>query len=273
MKPYQERFAGFLAHTGALFFADNLTLKDGRPTPYFVNMGKFNTGSGIKALGELYASLLCDLEPPGGAIVNGIDVLFGPSYKGSPLAVATAIALDRYRLGGIRYEFDRKEAKTHGDATDQPKLFVTNAFSDGARIGLIDDVATSMATKYESLEKIAAEDQRNGWQLPVKFVAIGVDRQQTQAVYDSNVPIGLTDRELSKWKKEHVVLGEKGEDAISTFTGETGIPVYSIATITDVVDHLHHNMVPVLINGREQSIDNKTLDTFHQYMETYGVGR
>ncbi|MBF0530822.1 MAG: hypothetical protein HQK55_16450, partial [Deltaproteobacteria bacterium] len=84
MESYQKEFAGVLAETGALFFAPGLRLKDGRPTPYFVNLGLFRTGRLIGRLGSFLAGMLMDRR-----LVDGIDVLVGPSYKGSALAVAT----------------------------------------------------------------------------------------------------------------------------------------------------------------------------------------
>lgn len=239
---FTENFAKFLADEGALKFG-NFTLKDGRPTPYFVNMGAFKTASQISSLGSFYARMLIDEE-----LAHNIDVIFGPSYKGSMIAIAAALALERHDITfNPAVEYDRKEVKTHGDASSGAKRFVTDAFYDGAKTFIVDDVGTSMATKYEALEKIAAEAADKGWEIPILGVGIGIDREQT--------------------------TGEKGEDAISVFTERTGIPVISVAGISDVVEYLFEREHLVLIGGEKKPISDALKAEFDEYMKIYGVKR
>ncbi len=112
MEEYKKRLALILAETGALFFDNNLVLKDGRPTPYFVNMGMFRTGRLSREMGSFFADMIV-LQ----GLSNQIDVILGPTYKGSAIALATAIALyNGYGLD-LSFDYDRKEAKTHGEGS------------------------------------------------------------------------------------------------------------------------------------------------------------
>jgi orotate phosphoribosyltransferase len=254
MEQYQRDFSEFLAENKILFFGNDLTLKDGRPTPYFVNMGKCKTGDLLVELGEFYA---------GGVNSNfsaNINTIFGPSYKGSMIAVATVMGLSTKHGRNLQVEYDRKEAKTHGDAGNKQKLMVTGSIDDYARIAVVDDVATSMATKYEALRKIDMEvKERELSQVHVSGFLVGVNREQTTAVYKT------------PGDNSTVVLGAKGKDAIREFMDATGKPVYSIANITEIVNYLFNERVPVQQNRTKEPISNQTMDVFREYMETYGV--
>ena len=105
---YQKKFISFLLSSEALQFGSFVT-KSGRDTPYFINTGKFNTGDSISKLGSFYALHITNVlrTPP--------TVIFGPAYKGIPLAVATSEALKRDCEIDCYYSFDRKEEKDHGD--------------------------------------------------------------------------------------------------------------------------------------------------------------
>ena len=253
MEDYQKEFARQLAETDALFFANGLQLKDGRPTPYFVNMGVFRTGRLSAMIGSLFARMLV-----GQGLVEKIDVLVGPSYKGSALAVATAQALWTEHRIELAYDYDRKEAKAHGEATGQASRFVTNALQPKSRIFIIDDVGTSMGTKYDLLKLLKAEDNARGLGLTIAGVGLAVDREQTQAVYD---------------EKGRVVEEVKGEDAIGLFRKNTGLPVHCLVGIRDVVAYLAEREIPVLINGVKRPLDKGAIQRFHEYLETYGVDR
>ena len=117
MEEYKKKLAITLAETGALFFADNLILKDGRSTPYFVNFGMFRTGRYSTELGCLYADMMVDRK-----IVSKTDIILGPSYKGSAIAVATAIAMYLNFGNDILFEYDRKEVKRHGEGSISSSL-------------------------------------------------------------------------------------------------------------------------------------------------------
>ena len=260
MEQYQKEFSEFLAENQILFFGNDLTLKDGRPSPYFVNMGQCNNGKLLLGLGGFYAD---GIKSKFSAQINTI---FGPSYKGSMIATATVLGLATKHGRNLFVEYDRKEAKTHGYASKKQKLMVTGAISDYAHIVIVDDVATSMTTKYEALDKIAAEvKSRKLTDVNVRGFLVGVDREQTTPVYrDPN-------------DKTTLILGEKGYDAKDNFEEDTAKPVYSIAKITEVVNYLFNERIPVLKKGlkrrddRYEVISNQTMDVFRKYMETYGV--
>src|SRR5690606_21041736 len=115
------------------------TLKSGRRSPYFINAGQFRTGAAIAGLGEAYAACIARAG-------LGFDLLFGPAYKGIPLAVATAIAL-AHAGREAAFCFDRKEAKDHGEGG----VFVGTQPRDGARVLIVDDVITSGRSVHESV--------------------------------------------------------------------------------------------------------------------------
>jgi orotate phosphoribosyltransferase len=197
MQDHQKAFARLLADTGALFFAQGLRLKDGRPSPYFVNMGLFRTGRLNSLLGSYLAQMIVAND-----LAGGIDVILGPSYKGSALAVAAAEALWRDHRIDLAFEYDRKEAKTHGEASGKGSLFVTNALFKGSRVFIVDDVVTTMGTKYDILNLLKDESDRKNLDLKVVGVGLAVNREQTTAVTDSD---------------GQVILGERGHDPVARF--------------------------------------------------------
>ena len=250
MEEYKKRLAMTLAETGALFFDNNLVLKDGRPTPYFVNMGMFRTGRLGMEMGSYFAEMMV-----AGGLVDETDIILGPSYKGSAIALATSIALYVNHGFDSLFEYDRKEAKTHGEGSGSGSLFVNRAFFDGCRVFVVDDVATSMGTKHELLERIRSEEAANGITVRVKGIGIAIDREQTTALYDD---------------EGCALLNQKGENAIRKFSSETDIPVYSVAGIREVVAYLYQEGVPVMISGKRMPIDGETKSRFDEYIGVYG---
>jgi len=251
METYKKQFARTLADTGALFFDKNLILKDGRPTPYFVNMAKFKTGRLSMVLGSFFADMMvfCNLA-------EDTDIILGPSYKGSAIALATAISLWKDHGLDMAFEYDRKEAKTHGEASTFKSIFVNRTFFDGCRIFVVDDVATSMGTKYELLEKIQAEAHARDMTFHVGGIGIGIDREQTTAVYD---------------REGNVLPGKKGDNAIQKFVLKSRVPVFSVAGIRETIGYLYEEKVPILIQGKMAPIDERTKAEFDAYLRTYGV--
>ena len=158
MKAYQREFIEFALEKQVLKFGE-FTLKSGRISPYFFNAGLFNTGRDLARLGRFYAAALAD---------SGIefDVLFGPAYKGIPIATTTAVALADHHDIDKPYCFNRKEAKDHGEGGN----LVGSALE--GRIMLVDDVITAGTAIRESMEII----QANGADLAGVLVAI--DRQE-----------------------------------------------------------------------------------------------
>ena len=113
IQPYKIEFIEFMVRSGALTFGDFVT-KSGRKTPYFINTGKYHTGAQAAALGGYYAGAL-RARQASGELSDKINCLFGPAYKGIPLAVGTAIALQNRYQTSLHYCFDRKEEKDHGE--------------------------------------------------------------------------------------------------------------------------------------------------------------
>lgn len=161
MLSYKQRFIQFMVENEVLLFGD-FTLKSGRKAPYFINAGKYRTGSQIAQLGEYYAE--CFLE-------NKVDAktLIGPAYKGIPLAVATAVALAENHGVDVGFCFDRKEVKDHGEGG----MFVGQQLHDGDRVAIIEDVMTSGKALREILPKIGQEAN-----VQVEAMIISVDRQE-----------------------------------------------------------------------------------------------
>lgn len=187
MSELREKFLAFAMQAGVLRFGEFKT-KAGRLSPYFFNAGQFNTGALLGRLGEFYAKTLL------GAGVE-FDVLFGPAYKGIPLAAATAVALAQ--LGhDTPFAFNRKEAKDHGEGGT-----IVGAKLAG-RVMIIDDVITDGASKRESVEIIRAAGAT-----PVGVV-IALDRMER---------------------------GRGELSAVQEFEREAGIPVMSIANLDDLL--------------------------------------
>jgi orotate phosphoribosyltransferase len=158
MKQFQRDFIEFALARQVLKFG-SFTLKSGRTSPYFFNAGLFNTGSDLAKLGRFYAAALDDagLE---------FDVLFGPAYKGIPIATTTAVALADHYNRDVPYCFNRKEAKAHGEGGN-----LVGAALAG-RIMLVDDVITAGTAIRESMQLIQAQGAS------LTGVLIALDRQE-----------------------------------------------------------------------------------------------
>lgn len=198
---YKHDFIKFMVESGVLTFGE-FTLKSGRLSPYFMNSGNYKTGAQLARLGEFYAECIHD---------NGIefDTLFGPAYKGIPLAVSTAVAL--YSKFGIdvNYCFDRKEAKDHGEGG----LIVGKQLADGERVVIIEDVMTSGKALREVMPKLKAEANVT----PAAMV-IQADRMEK----------GLN----------------SDKSAVQEVSGEFGIKIYSIVNMNDIIEAIEQEVVP-----------------------------
>lgn len=194
METYQEAFIELLVRHEVLRFGD-FTLKSGRRSPYFVNAGQFRSGPAIAGLGRAYAGCL---RRAGIAY----DLVFGPSYKGVPLAVATVIALSE--LGeDVPFCFDRKEQKDHGEGG----WFVGTTPTDGMRVVIVDDVITSGRSIHDSVALL-----RRAARVEIAGVVVAVDRQER---------------------------GTGARSTLAELQDELGAPVLPIVTIREVVAHLH----------------------------------
>lgn len=144
MEAYKQEFIEFMVASDVLKFGD-FTLKSGRKSPFFMNAGAYVTGSQLKKLGEYYAKAIHDKYG------EDFDVLFGPAYKGIPLAVVTAVAFSELYGKEIRYCCDRKEEKDHG--ADKGS-FLGSSLQDGDRVVMIEDVTTSGKSMEETVPKV-----------------------------------------------------------------------------------------------------------------------
>jgi len=191
MKDYQREFIEFALEKQVLKFGQ-FTLKSGRTSPYFFNAGLFNTGRDLARLGRFYAAALADSDIE-------YDLLFGPAYKGIPIATTTAVALADHYDRDVPYCFNRKEAKKHGEGGS-----LVGSELKG-NIMLVDDVITAGTAIRESMEII----KTHGAQL--SGVLIALDRQEK---------------------------GQGELSAIQEVERDFGTSVISIVTLADVVSYL-----------------------------------
>ena len=200
---YKEEFIEFMLESEALSFGDFVT-KSGRKTPFFINTGKYKTGEQISKLGDFYAS--CIIENMG----NDFDVLYGPAYKGIPLAVSAGIALFKNHGMNVNYCFNRKEQKDHGEGGS----LIGYTPKDGDRIILVEDVITAGTSVRESVPLLKSYADVN-----IVGLIISVNRMEK---------------------------GQGEKTAIQEVEEEFGFKTMSISTIKDIVAHLHGKS----INGR-----------------------
>lgn len=197
---YKENFIRFMVDCGVLTFGD-FTLKSGRKAPYFVNTGNYKTGAQLAKLGEFYAECIKD---------NNIEAqtLFGPAYKGIPLAVSAAVALyNKYGME-VSYCFDRKEVKDHGEGG----MFVGKKLEDDEKVVIIEDVMTSGKALREVMPKLTGSANVN-----VTAMVITVDRMEK-----------ALDSDLS---------------AVDQAYKDFGVKVYSIVNINDIIEAIKNGVV------------------------------
>ncbi len=191
MQAYQRDFIRFAIDRGVLRFGE-FTLKSGRTSPYFFNAGLFNTGSALAQLGRFYAAAVVE---------SGIafDVLFGPAYKGIPLASATAVALAEHHDRDLPWCFNRKEAKAHGEGGSLVGSPLTG------NVLIIDDVITAGTAIREVMQIIKDQDAT------ASGVLIALNRQER---------------------------GNGELSAIQEVERDFGIPVVSIVSLNQVLEFL-----------------------------------
>lgn len=216
----------FIAHAieiGALeLLPEGRVLKSGRLSPYFFNSGLFRTGNALKRLARAYAAAIFNSK-----MLTEAEVIFGPAYKGIPLACATAMELITYGIE-VEYSFNRKEAKDHGEGGLLVGAELTNK-----RILIIDDVITDGATKSEALDIVRSEGG-----IPVGLV-IAFDRHER-----------ATDSSLS---------------AAQRFSEKHRLPVVAIASVVDVAHYLN-SVDAVLPPGIDRITMAELVHTYsHEY--------
>lgn len=197
MESYKREFIKFLEDAGVLKFGD-FTAKSGRKIPYFINAGDIKTGEQIQRLGEFYAKAYFD------KLGNKKAVLYGPAYKGIPIAVSAAVALARHGLD-VPFFFNRKEEKDHGEGG----VFVGYRPSAGEEIVIVEDVVTAGTAIRESMAILSKLESTK-----VAAVFVMVDRKE-------------------KGKTDKSAIAEVGE--------EYGFPVYSVVDVYDIIEYLEED--------------------------------
>ena len=197
MESYKREFIEFLQSAGVLKFGD-FTAKSGRKIPYFINAGEIKTGDQISRLGEFYAKAYFD------KIGEKRCVLYGPAYKGIPIAVSAAGALSRNGLD-VPFFFNRKEAKDHGEGG----VFVGYVPKAGEDIVIVEDVITAGTAIRESMEILAPLTESK---IAATFVM--VDRKEK---------------------------GKGEKSAMQEVADEFGFPVYSVVDVYDIIEFLEED--------------------------------
>ncbi len=197
MEGYKKEFIRFLEDAGVLKFGD-FTAKSGRKIPYFINAGDIKTGEQIQKLGEFYAKAYFE------KLGKKKAVLYGPAYKGIPIAVSVAVALANHGLD-VPFFFNRKEEKDHGEGG----VFVGYKPGAGEEIVIVEDVVTAGTAIRESMSILSSLEG-----VKVSAVFVMVDRKEK----------GLTDKSA---------IAEVGE--------EYGFPVYSVVDVYDIIAYLEED--------------------------------
>jgi len=200
MESYKEQFIEFMVESGVLTFGDFVT-KSGRPTPFFINTGNYRTGEQARRLGAFYAAAIA------AEFGRRFDVLFGPAYKGIPLAVATAIALAEKHGHNVAFCFNRKEVKDHGEGG----ALIGHKPAKGDRVLIIEDVITAGTSVRETvpLLKQAADVTLAG-------LIVSVDRMEKGA-------------------------GDQG--ALQEVRESLGMKTAAIVNLDEIVAHLHNRPI------------------------------
>ena len=225
METYKKEFIEFMVQSDVLKFGE-FTLKSGRKSPFFMNAGAYVTGAQLKRLGKYYAEAIHDNYG------DDFDVLFGPAYKGIPLAVVTAIAYSELYGREVRYCSDRKEEKDHG--ADKVSFLGSN-LQDGDRVIMIEDVTTSGKSMEETVPKV-----KGAADVTIKGLMVSLNRME---------------------------VGKGGEKcALDEIKDLYGFDTAAIVRMEEVVEHLYNRPC----QGRIV-IDDALKSAIDAYYEQYGV--
>ena len=197
MEGYKRDFIKFLEGAGVLKFGD-FTAKSGRKIPYFINAGDIKTGEQVLKLGEFYAKAYFE------KIGNKKTVLYGPAYKGIPIAVSVSTALAREGLD-VPFFFNRKEEKDHGEGG----VFVGYKPTAGEEVVIVEDVITAGTAIRESMSNLSSLE---GVKVAACFVM--VDRKEK---------------------------GQTEKSAMQEVADEFGFPVYSVVDVYDIIEYLEED--------------------------------
>lgn len=223
---YKKDFIEFMVKSGVLTFGD-FTTKSGRKTPYFVNTGNYKTGMQAALLGEFYGRCIME-NIHHGNINKEVKALFGPAYKGIPIAVAASIALASKFDKDINYCFNRKEAKDHGEGG----VMVGYPLKDSDSVLIVEDVITAGTAVRECLPVLkAAADVK------IEGLIVSVDRMEK---------------------------GQSNKTAIQEIEEEFGIKTYPIITVRDIINQLYNVEIDgkVLIDDEMKKRMEDYLETY-----------
>ena len=226
MEQYKKEFIDFMVQCQVLKFG-SFTLKSGRKSPFFMNAGAYVTGSQLAKLGEYYAQAIH------ANFGDDFDVLFGPAYKGIPLAVTTVIAYQKLYGKEIRYCSNRKEVKDHG--ADKGAI-LGSELKDGDRVVIIEDVTTSGKSIEETYPKIKAQETVAGG---IKIVGEIVSLNRMEKAADSD------------------------KSALDVISEKYGFPAKAIVSMKEVVDALY-------VPGKDGVITDDLKKQIDSYYEEWG---
>jgi orotate phosphoribosyltransferase len=229
LKSYQREFIDFMLKCEVLCFGD-FTTKSGRSTPYFINTGRYRTGSQLDRLASFYAQAIED------QLGRDFDVLFGPAYKGIPLAAATATKLHQ-RGHDVGFCFNRKEAKDHGEGGS----LVGAELKRGVRVLIIEDVTTAGTSIRETVPILKAHADIN-----VVGLVVSVDRKERTS---DDASAGPAPSALAQLRDEFAFDH-----------------AFAIVDIDQVMEHLRDQQ-----SGGDQVMDDKTQEAMLAYRKRYGA--
>ncbi len=224
MQGYKTDFIEFLLETEALKFGD-FTLKSGRKSPFFLNMGSFTTGKELKILSDFYARAINE------KIGLDFDVLFGPAYKGIPLAVSVAMSIYDIYSKEVRYSSNRKEIKDHGDKG----IFLGERLDRNLRVVIVEDVTTSGKSIEETFPIITGDKN-----VSISGMMVSVDRKER----------GKNDNKT----------------ALESIRELYGFSAYSIVNINEILEYLTDKCY----EGKYK-LNSDLLNKIDEYYKMYGV--
>lgn len=225
MLNYKKEFIEFMVKSNVLKFGDFVT-KSGRNTPFFINTGNYTTGDQLEKLGEFYAKAINSY------IGKDVDILFGPAYKGIPLTVTTAIAMNKLYEMNVEYCSNRKEIKDHGEGG----VLLGAKINDNDNVIIVEDVMTAGTSIYETAPIIKAQANAN-----IKGIIISVDRMEKG----------------------------KGENSAQVdIKSKFNIDTYAIVTMKEIVEYLYKKE----IDGKvyiDDKIKEEINEYYKKYGATY----
>lgn len=189
-----ETFVEFINNTDVVLRGDFI-LKNGRKAKIFFNFGNIYCGRQMYTLGTYYAEIILDND-----LYEDGDIIFGPAYKGIPIAIATSDALFTDLSHSVPFAYNRKTVKTHGEAGS----FIGYDLKKAKGVIVVDDVITDGGTKYEVIEMLSQFPN-----IKIKAFIVGIDRQEKD---------------------------DNGEFCIDVFSRKTGIPTYALATKEEILN-------------------------------------